>query len=432
MIVLKAYKYELNPNNKQKTAFIKSCGTSRFVWNWGLAKRIELYNTKQGKERFTSFYKQNIELNSIKYNQYPWMLDVSKCVAQESLQDLDRAYADLIRRIQNHSKKYGRPKFKKKGERDSFRLTNNVADGKTSTLRLDGNKIHLPKIGFVRVKEDTSSFSGKILNVTIKKESERWYCCLKVSKEITDVKNNGGVIGIDVGLKNYLTTYDGNSIDIVEHHKSLSKKLSRLKILAQQQARTKKGSHNRHKANIQLSKCHKHIENTRHDFIAKLTSQLAKTKSVICIEDLKVENLKRNKILGRSISDSGWGIFREMLEYKTKWYGSRLILIPTSYPSSKMCSDCHYIFKGMTLDDRNWVCPNCGVKHDRDENAAQNIYQYGLDKLNTGGSSGINVCGVDVSLPYKVAIDRETESKQLPNTKDKSYRTVECGRILNP
>jgi putative transposase len=159
MIVNQAFRYELKPNNKQIGLFIKHCGVARFAWNWALSKRKELYKTHEGKERFTSAISQHKELNALKKTEFPWMYEVSKCAPQEALRDLDKSYANMIRRIKNHEKEIGKPKFKKKGIHDSFRLT--------GAITVNNSGIVLPRIGLIRTKESTAKFMGRITNATV-------------------------------------------------------------------------------------------------------------------------------------------------------------------------------------------------------------------------------------------------------------------------
>ncbi|MCL0071836.1 transposase, partial [Peptococcaceae bacterium] len=180
-------------------------------------------------------------------------------------------------------------------------------------------------------------------------------------------------VGIDVGLKHFAVLSTGEKI---EAPKSLEKNLKRLRRLSRQHSKKQKGSSNRRKSAIKLARLHRRIRNQRRDFLHKLSTRLAKTKPVIVIEDLAVKNMTKNRCLSRYIADASWGEFKRMLEYKTKWYGSKLVVAPKFYPSSRMCSRCGYILPDMKLSTRYWICPKCGIYHDRDINAAQNLVKY--------------------------------------------------------
>lgn len=406
-----AYRYELKPNNRQITLLKKHCGAARFAYNWGLARRKELYATKKGKDRFTSSISQHKELNALKKTEYPWMYEVSKCAPQESLHNLDEAFKNMRRRIKNGERKKGFPKFKKKGKHDSFTISQT-----NMTLKIVDNTIHLPRIGYVRTKESTSKFKGRILNATVSREADRWFCSLCVEVERPDPQPiKGEIVGIDLGINCFATISNGESISQVYSPKPLKKNLKKLKRLSKHHSKKQKGSNNKKKATIKLARLHKRIRDTRKDFINKETTKLAKTKSVIVIEDLNVAGMLRNHRLARSIGDEGWGMFRTQLEYKTQWYGSKLVKIPRFYPSSKRCNHCGYVNKDLKLSDRTWICPECGARNERDPNAAHNIRDKGIELLSTESFSGINACGVDVRPLGSGAVDVEAGSKSVCN-----------------
>jgi putative transposase len=411
MVINKSFRYELKPNNKQEGLLRKSCGVARFAYNWGLARRIELYKTKEGKERFTNAITQHKELNALKKTDYPWMYDVSKCAPQMALINLDVAYKNMFTRIKKHEYEIGKPKYKKKGKHDScsFSQTNN-------TIQIRNNSIRLPRIGWVRTKETTDKFRGRILDATVIREADRWYCSLAVEVNRLEPKLiQGDIIGMDLGLSCFATIYDGKEIQNVYSPKPLAKKLNKIKKYHHNLSRKQKGSKNSKKAQLRLSRAYKETKDVRKDFIAKETTRLAKTKSVIIIEDLNVKGMVKNHRLARSISDAGWGMFKQMLEYKTKWYGSRLIKIGRFEPSSKVCSKCGSKRDHLKLSDRIWICENCGATHDRDENAAINIRHLGIKQLNTESSSGINACGESVSPSLNKAVLVEARSKRIYN-----------------
>jgi len=240
-------------------------------------------------------------------------------------------------------------------------------------------------IGIINLKE-TSKLKGEILSATIVKEGDRWFVSLAVEREIANpMPINGEPIGIDVGLTSFAVFSDGNKILAP---KPLAKKLKVLRRASKKHARKVLGSNNRKKSALKLSRIHRKIRNSRRDFLHKETTKLSKTKSVIVLENLSVKEMLGNKRLSRQISDVGWSEFRRMLDYKTKWYGSKLILAPRFYPSSKICSECGALIKELPLAIREWQCAECHSIHDRDENAAKNLL-----KLSTESSSGINACG---------------------------------------
>jgi putative transposase len=339
----------------------------------GISSKKSFY---EQDKKSTNAIEQHRVLNNLKATDFPWMYEVSKCAPQEALRDLDRAFKNFFRGIAQ-GVVIGFPSFKKKGDRDSFRLT--------GTIKLKEKHIQLPRLGLIRLKE-TPKIRGRILSATIVREADRWYVCIHVIKERLDPQPvQGDAVGIDLGLSFFAKISDGQEIFAP---KPLTKNLRRLKRASRKHSRKCKGSKNRKKSSLKLSRLHRKNRNIRRDFLHKETTKLAKTKSVIVLEDLDVKGMLSKNKLSRHISDAGWGEFRCMLEYKTKWYGSKLVIAPRFYPSSKQCSECEFVLEKLLLETRQWQCPGCKSMHDRDLNAAKNLL-----KIHTGSSPGINACG---------------------------------------
>lgn len=369
----KAYRYEMKPNVSTRILLAKHAGTARFAFNWGLAKRIALY---EQEKKSTNAIEQHRLLNSLKATEFPWMYEVSKCAPQEALRDLDRAFKNFFRGLKQ-GKSIGFPAFKKKGDRSSFRLT--------GTIKIQGSKVQLPRLGSIPLKE-TPNVQGEILSASVTREADRWYVSICTEIEVQEPEPvQGEVVGIDLGLLSFATLSTGEKI---LSPKPLLKSLKRLKNASRKHSRKCKGSKNRAKSALKLARLHRKNRNIRKDFLHQHTTQLAKTKSVIVLEDLDVRGMQKNNRYSRSISDAGWSEFRRMLEYKTKWYGSHLVIAPRFYASSKICSVCGFALKSLSLHVREWKCLGCQQTHDRDLNAAQNLV-----KLYTGSSPGINACG---------------------------------------
>ena len=369
---VKAYRYEIKPNVRERILLAKHAGAARFAYNWGLKQRIDLYEKDKTS---TSAIEQHRVLNSLKAQEFSWMYEVSKCSPQEALRDLEKAFQNFYRGLKQ-GRQVGFPKFKKKGKHDSFRLT--------GTIKINSRTIQLPRLGVLRLKE-TTLVKGKILSVTITREADRWFVSITVEEEIaTPPPVYGTPIGIDLGLTSFLTTSEGNKITPL---KPLNKALKKLKRLSKKHSHKKLGSNNRKKSAFRLARHHRKIKNQRCDFLHKLSTKLAKTTSVIVVEDLGVKEMLQKKSLNRHIADVGWAGFVQMLEYKTKWYGSSLKKAPRYFASTKTCSSCGRIKEKLALNIREWVC-DCGKKHDRDINAAINLL-----KLHTGSSPGIYACG---------------------------------------
>lgn len=365
MRVTRAYRYELDPNNVQRTLLAKHAGTARFAWNWALARRIERFKAREGKERFTDAMADHRDWNTWKRENALWTYEVSKCCAQEAFRNLDRAF-QAFWRSRKAERTVGFPRFKKKGVRDSFRMT--------GSIRAEESIVQLPRLGVLRTKEGTR-VTGRILSATVTREADRWFVSLTVEgHRLEPPPVMGPVIGMDVGLSWFATLSDGEQI---HGPKPLARSLELLRLRSRQHSRRKKGSKNRGGSALRLARLHRRIRNKRRDFLHKLSTRLTKTKSVIVVEDLDVSSILRDRKLSRHIADSGWFEFNRMLTYKARWYGSRLITAPRYYPSSRICSVCGHLMEEMPLGIREWACPECRTIHDRDHNAAMNLMQIG-------------------------------------------------------
>ncbi len=367
MEIFRAYKTELDPNNVQRTAFLKHAGAARFVYNWGLARRIQEY---EETGRSSNAIEQHRQLNALKKTDYPWLYEVSKSAPQEALRDLDKAYQNFFRRVKN-GEKPGFPKFKsRKNGIGSFRLT--------GAIHVTETHIKLPRIGWVRLKEHgyIPTNGIHILSATVSESAGRWFVSVQCRQEIEVIQATGEPIGVDLGIKDLAVTSDGRRFG---NPKPLKKAQAKLKRLQRKLSRQKKGSKNREKTQKKIAKTHRQIANIRRDTLHKVTSEIvAKTKpsnerpSVVVLEDLNVSGMLANHHLAQAISDVGFNEFRRQLEYKTRWYGSELLLADRFFPSSRLCHYCGHINSELKLSDRVWTC-RCGAILDRDYNAALNL-----------------------------------------------------------
>jgi putative transposase len=383
MRVQRAYKTELDLNNQQITACKQHAGAARWAYNWGLRVKQERY---KATKRSPTAIELHRELNALKKTQVPWMYEVSKCAPQEALWNLDAAFAHFFRRCalkkQGQWKgKLGYPqvKTKKKGL-GSFRLTGIIV--------ISEKAIVLPRLGRLRLKEREYLPTGggvQILSATVSEQAGHWYVSVQVEEEQTVLENTGPVVGIDLGVKSLATLSDGEVIPNPRHLKRCLKKLKRLQRVV---SRRQKGSKNRKKAVRKLAKLHRQIKQQRHHTLHQVTTRLAKTKSVLVIEDLNVSGMLKNHHLAQAIGDVGFNEFKRQLLYKASWYGARVILADRWEPSSKRCSGCSWLDADLTLANRTFYCEQCGLVLDRDLNAAIN-----LAKLAGSLSDSLNACG---------------------------------------
>jgi len=402
-MILRAYKVQLDVNNKQKTLLLQHLGCARWAYNWALAKKKEFFDKK---EKIPNAIELHRELNKLKQSEVPWMYNSSKTSPQNALRDCDKAFQNFFTRCKKNVKgKKGFPKFKsKKNEKQSFRL-----DG---AISVESDCIKLPRIGKLKLEEKNYIPTDcKILSATVSKRAGKWFVSVQVEtpdREHSAAKNE--VVGIDLGIKTLATCSDGTTY---ENPKALKKNLKRLKRKQKQLSRKKKASKNYAKAKQKLAKLHYHISNIRKDCLHKITSKIIDENQVIVLEDLKVSNMMKNHCLAQAISDVGLYEFRRQIIYKAEWNNRKVIFADTFFPSSKTCSCCGWKNSDLKLTDRVFECKVCDMKIDRDLNASLNLKQ-----IYTESSSGIQACGDGSS---EKAISLSPSAKQEFNKKSRVY-----------
>lgn len=389
MEIPKGYKVELDPNNAQRTAFLRHAGAARFVWNWGLSRRIQEYE-ETGKS--SSAFDQQKQLSSIKRDQFLWMYEVSSTAINSSLRNLDQAYQSFFRRVKNGDKKAGFPKFKsRKRGVGSFRLY--------GSIHVENSRIKLPRIGWVRLKE-----SGYIpvddecvVSATVSEKAGHWFVSVQVREEIEVTQAKGEPIGVDLGVKTMAAVSDKREFKNPKALQNAQRKLARLQ---RELSRRNRGGKNYEKTKKKLVRLHYHIANIRGDAIHKATSAICATTKqseerpeVIAIEDLNVSGMVKNHCLARAVSDVGMGEFRRQIEYKALWNGERVFVADRFFPSSRLCPNCGNVNAQLTLSDRVWTC-ECGAVHDRDFNAACNLRDLSIKT--TVSSTESHACGENV------------------------------------
>lgn len=369
--MFKAYEYRLYPNKEQAIMLAKHFGCNRFIYNWGLNLRKELYET-QGKS--ISKYELNKKIVELsKKEEYSWLKEVLAQSLQQTIQNLDTAFIKFFK------EKTGFPKFKsKKTHRHSYRIPQRVK------IDFENHKVYLPKIKWVNIRVDRE-FMGKIKSATVKQVSSgKYFVSILVEEKSVNKKqkeiNFDKAVGIDLGIKDFAILSDGTKI---KNPRFLRNKEKRLKVLQKRLSRKQKGGKNRDKARIKIAIQHERISNERKDFLHKLTTKLIKENQfdTFCLETLGIQNMMKNHRLAKSISEVSWYQFTTLLEYKAIKEGKNVIKIGRFEPSTKLCP-CGYKNEKLTLSDREWVCPKCGKHHDRDILAANNIKRFALSEAN--------------------------------------------------
>ena len=399
--MLLSFKTELKPNNKQTTLFRKASGIARHAYNWACATVQECLSNGEKTPSAIDLHKRLVA--EVKPN-CSWYYEVSKTVPQKAVADLRTAWDRCF-------KKLGKaPRFKKKGQRDSFYLESGTIA--KPMIRNDGKRIKLPAIGWVRLAEPLPLTA--IHNCVVSRQANKWFIAIKYDVQLPEMPLNRPSTGVDIGIKELAVCAHGEVFANPKAYRRMSKKLKHLQRAV---SRKVKGSNNLTLAIRSLAKLHAKVSNIRKDAIHKLTHYLAKNHSVIKIEDLSIKAFLKNHKLAGAIADCGMYEFRRQLEYKTQKFSSQLVLVDRMFPSSQICSNCGNHRHKMPLKQRVYMCPDCGHTEDRDLNAAKNIERWfeGIFipiRSDQMASSAKMACGVDKPLKSHL----ETTVKQEVNS----------------
>lgn len=359
----KTFKYRIYPNRSQKELLSKTFGCVRVIWN----ANVESFNSydKDSNPNPKIINKSDLIIDK------PWLSEVSAAALQQKVRDFRETTKQFFSKTRK--KKINRPCFKKKSDNQSYRLPN-------QKFSIKGNRIRLEKIGFVKMVIDRKIPEGsKILSCTISMNCcNQYFVSIAVDMVIQPKSRTGKSVGVDLGLKSFATLSDGMVIDNIRFFRD---KQSEIAKIQRHLSRKTKGSNRYRKNKTKIARLHNKVANRRNNFFHNITTYLVDNYDVICIEDLNVSGMLSNHKLAKAISDTSFHQFRTMLEYKCKWYGKELSIIDRFYPSSKTCSNCGWKKDDLALSDRVFECGNCGIKIDRDLNAAINIERVGVDIL---------------------------------------------------
>ena len=368
----KAYKFRLMPNKTQANLIERTIGCARFIYNCMLADKIKHYNdTKLSLKNTPAQYKK----------EYEFLKEVDSLALANAQMNLEAAYSNFFRRVKQGKKFAGFPKFKSKKKCNWSYTTNNQKD----SIRIENNKVKLPKIGFVKLIQHREIPNDYIIkSVTVSKtRTNKYYISILVEYETQVIKKDiEKVIGLDFSMKELYVDSTGYSANYPRFFRHAQEKLAKEQ---RKFSHRKPGSKRYEKQRLKVAKIHEHIANQRKDLLHKESHKLTNAYDMVCVEDLNMQAMSQCLNFGKSVADNGWGMFRTFLKYKLEDQGKLLFVIDKWFPSSKMCNVCGCINKELTLADREWTC-DCGTKHDRDHNASINIRNFGI---RTVGMTGI-------------------------------------------
>ena len=362
----KARKYRIYPTNSQKELIHKHCGSVRFLYNLALETKTTAYLGNRVNLSRYDLQKQVVDLKK----ELPRLKETNSQSLQSALINLDEAYKKFF-------KGAGFPKFKKKTNGGSFAVPQNVI--------VENDLLIIPKFkeGIKIVLHRTINGTIKSATISVTPTGKYFVSILCDTKEEIPTKapiEENTTIGVDLGIKDFLTTSDG---EVVDNPKYLKNNIDRLKVLQRRASKKKKGSSNRRKANKRVALLHEKITNQRQDFLHKVSTKLIRENQTIALETLGISNMIKNHNLAQAISDVSWSEFNRMIEYKAEWYGVNVLRIGRFTPSSKAC-ECGVINKDLKLSDRVWKCKSCGRVNERDYLAARNIKKFALYKDSSG------------------------------------------------
>jgi putative transposase len=373
--MLRAIKIRLYPTKQQTEYINKLLGSYRFVYNQSLNKKINDYKELKVSHNLSSlgkFFHNDLTKNP----EFNWLQEHNTKILKQSLIDLLDAYSRFFKQGS------GFPKFKSKNDKQSCRFPLEAISKKQD---FSNSKINLTKqLKYLKFKTSDKYIKyliksqSKIKSATLSKnKSNQYFLSILIDGDLLNHldKPKNFSIGIDLGIKDFVITSKGDTFENLKLIRNNQEKLSKLQ---RQHSRKTKKSRNKEKARLRLARFHQRLTNIKENYLHKISNTLLNENQVICMEDLNVSGMMKNHKLARSIQELSLNRFETIVKYKAIWYNRHLINIDRFYPSSKTCSDCGYINKELKLSDREWICPDCGVLHDRDLNASINIENEGL------------------------------------------------------
>ncbi len=372
---LQAFKFELRPNGQQQRQMRRFAGSCRFVFNKALALQKERFERGEKKLGYAALCK---ELTGWRNGpETPWLADAPIHPLQQTLKDLERAYSNFF------AKRADFPRFKKKGQGDSFRYP----DPKQAKLDQDNGRVFLPKLGWLRYR-NSRGVLGTVKNITVSASCGKWFVSIQTSREVSQPVPSGDAVGIDMGIARFATLSDGSFVAPLS---SFRRHETRLRRYQRALSRKVKFSSNWNKAKAKVQRIHSRIGNARRDFLHKTTTAISQNHAMVCIEDLQVRNMSRSVAgtldapgrnvraksgLNKSILDQGWFEFRRQLDYKLAWRGGWLVAVPPQY-TSRTCPCCGHVSAENRKTQAQFLCVVCGFEENADVVGAINVLRAG-------------------------------------------------------
>lgn len=392
---LKAYKFRFYPTAEQRHQLAVEFGNARFVWNRCLALRSQAWEERQERHNYVSLNRQVTEW---KRTEFPWLADSAACCLTQGLMDQDRAF-------KNFFEKRGRyPRFKSRYDRQAVRYQ--LDQRQIERTYRAGTFLKLPKLGLLKIRWSQIPAGAPKMATVSKTPDGRYFVSFACEVEIALLPLTGKAVGVDLGIKDVAVTSDGWKSGNPKH---LKRRLRHLKRQQRRLSRMQKGSNRRRRQRLKVARIHARIAAMRQDFLHKTTTAIVQRADVIALEDLNVKGMLKNHPLAGAIADVGMGEFRRQIEYKAAWAGRKVIVVDRWAPTSKTCSHCGSYQQKMPLSVREWTCPDCATRHDRDVNAAKVILKFA-----TAGNAGTdargggkNLSGHESLTPVEARTDAE-------------------------
>lgn len=371
---LKAYKFRFYPTAEQRHQLAVEFGNARFVWNRCLALRSQAWEERQERHNYVSLNRQVTEW---KRTEFPWLADSAACCLTQGLMDQDRAFKNFFEKRGHY------PKFKSRYDRQAIRYQ--LDQRQIERTYHAGVSLKLPKLGLLKLRWSQVPCGTPKMATVSKTPDGRYFVSFACEVEIKPLPLTGQTIGVDLGIKDVAVSSDGWKSGNPRHLKGQLKHLKRQQRFL---ARKQKGSNRRRRQRQRVARIHAKIAAMRQDFLHKTTTALVQRADVIALEDLNVKGMLKNHHLAGAIADVGMGEFRRQIEYKAAWAGRKVIVVDRWAPTSKTCSHCGSYQQKMPLSVREWTCPDCHARHDRDVNAANVILKFA-----TAGNAGTDARG---------------------------------------